>query len=148
MMKIFVFIAFLFILDLYFYLGTSSVINKFFSNEFLYKIFYWIISIIVYSGIIYIALNYNDKTPSVRFNNNIIYTSLFFILFCSKFIGSLPLLIDDILRVFKYIYNFFSPSSNVQDITRLDFLRKSAIVFSGALFSTLLFGMKWGRYNY
>ena len=147
-MKIFVIISFLFFLDLYFYLGTASIVNKFFSNNILYKFFYWIVSIIVYSGIIYIALNYNEKTPSVRFNNNVIYTSFFFILFCSKFIGSLPLLIDDILRVFRYIYNFFVPNSNVQDITRLDFLRKSAIVFSGVLFSTLLFGMKWGRYNF
>ncbi len=147
-MKLLIFIFFLFILDLYFYLGTVSVFNKLYSNGFIYKIFYWIISLSIYLGIIYIAINYTKKTPSIRFNDNVIYSSLFFILFISKFIGSVPLLIDDILRVFRYMFSFFPFSSHNQDLGRLDFLKKLAIFFSAALASTLLLGMKWGRYNF
>ena len=147
-MKLIIFIFILFMLDMYFYLGTASIVNKFFSNSFIYKIVYWAIAILVYFGIIYISINYTKKTPSVHLNNNIIYTSLFFVLFSAKFIGSLPLLIDDVLRLVRYIINLFSNSSHVQDITRLDFLRKTALVISGTLFSTLLIGMKWGRYNF
>ena len=36
----------------------------------------------------------------------------------------------------------------MHNITRLDFLKKSAIIISGVLSSTLLIGMKWGRYNF
>ena len=147
-MKLMIFIFFLFLLDMYFYLGTVSVVNKLLNNQIIYKIFYWLICILAYSGIIYIAITYTKKTPAIRFNNNFIYTSLFFIFFISKFIGSIPLLIDDVGRIFRYIFTFFSSSSSVHDISRLDFLKKSALFVSGTLFSTLLIGMKWGRYNF
>ena len=147
-MKLMVFISFLFLLDIYFYLGTNAVVNKLLNNEIIYKILYWIICILVYSGIIYIALTYNKKTPSIRLNDHVIYTSLFLVLFSSKLIGSMPLLIDDILRVFRYIFSFFRSSVHSHDISRLDFLKKSALIVSGTLFSTLLIGMQWGRYNF
>ena len=105
-------------------------------------------SILVYLGIIYIAITYNNKTPSIRFNDNVIYTSLFFILFSAKLIGAIPLFIDDILRVARYIFTCFNNSSYSYDISRLDFFKKSALLVSGTLLSTLFIGMKWGRYNF
>jgi len=143
-----VFISFLFLLDLYFYLGTASIANRLLNNVFIYKIIYWLLSLLVYLGIIYIVLTYNTKTPSIRFNDNVIYTSFFFILFSSKLIGSIPLLIDDILRIARYLISLFSSSSDTYDLSRLDFLKKSAFFISAALTSTLLIGMKWGRYNF
>tara|TARA_B100001142_G_scaffold311908_1_gene346768 strand:- start:9759 stop:10691 length:933 start_codon:yes stop_codon:yes gene_type:complete len=44
--------------------------------------------------------------------------------------------------------SFLISSSDAHDINRLDFLKKSALIFSGALFSTLIMGMKWGRYHF
>jgi len=147
-MKLLILILFLFTLDLYFYFGTISVFSKIFNYVIIYKIIYWLTCVLVYSGIIYTVLNYHVATPSIRLNNNVIYTSLIFVLFCSKLIGSIPLLIDDILRVFRYGFSFLNNSTYNHDISRLDFLKKSAFIFSGALFSTLLIGMKWGRYNF
>ena len=147
-MKLFFLISFLFLLDLYFYLGTESIVNKLLNNNIIYKIIYWLICVLIYIGIIHIVLTYNQRTPSVRFNDNIIYTSLFFVLFISKFIGSIPLLIDDFVRIFKYIFHLLGSSSHAYDINRLNFLKKSALVVSGALFSSLIVGMKWGRYNF
>ena len=141
-------IGFLFLLDMYFYIGTVSVGNKLRNYKLIFKIIYWLTSILVYAGIIYIVINYNKTTPSVRFNDNVIYSSLFFILFSAKLIGTVPLLIDDILRLFRYIFTFLSTTSRPYDINRLDFLKKSALILSGTLFSTLLIGMKWGRYNF
>jgi hypothetical protein len=133
---------------MYFYLGTVSVVNKLWNYKIIFKIIYWLISILVYTGIIYIVVTYNKTTPSVRFNDSIIYTSLFFILFTTKLIGSIPLIIDDILRVFRYVFAFFNNSQYTHDVSRLDFLKKSALIVSGTLFSTLLIGMQWGRYNF
>lgn len=124
------------------------MINKILNNNNIYKVIYWTVCLLAYLGIIYIVITYNKKTPSIRFNDNILYTSIFFILFISKLIGSIPLLIDDILRLFKYCLSLSSNSSQVQDYNRLDFLKKSAILLSGTLLSTLLIGMKWGRYNF
>ena len=147
-MKLTILITILFLLDIYFYLGTASVINKLFKNELIYKVIYWTISTFIYLGIVYIVITYNKKTPSIRFNDNIVYTSLFFIIFISKLIGCIPLFIDDVLRAFRYCVSFISNSTHVYDIQRLNFLKKSAFIISGALFSSLLFGMTWGRYNF
>ena len=147
-MRILFIILFLLVIDLYFYYGTLSTINKLFSNTTFYKILYWFFSVSVYVLIVYVATsNLSNKTLSIRSSKHIIYTSLFFILFISKLIGSLPLVIDDILRFFKLIVGFFN-NSKIHDVNRLDFLKKSALLFSGILFSTLLIGMKWGRYNF
>lgn len=147
-MKLIIIILFFFLLDLYFYIGTAPLINKILNNNNIYKILYWITCLLAYISIIYIVITYNKKTPSIRLNDNIIYTSIFFVLFISKAIGSIPLLIDDIFKLLKYCLTFFSNSSHVQDYTRLTFLKKSAILLSGTLLSTLLIGMKWGRYNF
>ena len=147
-MKILIIIVFLSIIDFYFYLGTISIIDKLFNNPIFYKILYWFLCIAVYILIIYVVYAYRegDTFKSSSFNN-IVYTSLFFVLLISKLFGSLPLIIDDILRVFRFVGSLFNDTS-VYDIKRLDFLKKSALLFSGALFSTLLIGMKWGRYNF
>ncbi|MAU37662.1 MAG: phosphoesterase [Flavobacteriales bacterium] len=147
-MKLIFLISFLLFIDIYFYLGIVSIINKLVNNKIIFKIIYWLACIIVYTGIIYLVITYNKKTPSLRFNDNIIYTSLFFVFFIAKLIGSIPLLIDDILRIFRYLFSFLISSSHSYEIGRLSFLKKSALIISGTLFSTLLIGIKWGRYNF
>jgi len=147
-MKLLLIILFLFLIDIYFYLGTVSTVNKFLNNDFFYKLLYWLISIVIYIIIVNVSINYSQSTPSVRSSNNIIFTSLIGILFISKLIGSIPLIIDDILRLFKAITSLFNTNYSIHDVKRLDFLKKSALLFSGVLFSTLLIGMKWGRYNF
>jgi len=147
-MKLLVFILVLLLLDLYFYFGIYSVFSKFFKYGIIYKVIYWLISALAYLAIFYIVFTYNEKTPSVRFNDNIIYTSLIFVLFISKFIGSIPLVIDDILRIFRYGFSLFGVLEHSHDISRLNFLKKTAVIFSGTLLSSLLYGMQWGRYNF
>jgi len=147
-MKLLAIILFLLVIDIYFYTGTISTITKFFNNPIIYKLVYWSLSLAVYLVIIYISITYTRTTPSIRLNNNVIFTSLVGVLFISKLIGSIPLIIDDLLRLFKAIIGLFNSNSSIYDVKRLDFLKKSALLFSGVLFSTLLIGMKWGRYNF
>ena len=147
-MKLLLLISFLLLIDIYFYMGIASIANRWLNNGIVFKIMYWLACILVYTGIIYLVVNYNKKTPSIRFNDNIIYTSLFFIFFISKLIGSVPLIIDDFLRLLRYIFSFLNSSSLTHDTSRLDFLKKSALVISGTLFATLLLGIKLGRYNF
>ncbi len=146
-MKIFLFIFFLLIFDIYFYLGTISTIKILFNNSNIYKFLYWLFSITLYTSLIYFVSTYKEGSASGGSNNFIIYTSIFFIFFISKMIGAIPLILDDFLRGAKLIRNLVSESS-IYDVKRLDFLKKSALFVSGALFSSLLIGMKWGRYNF
>ena len=147
-MKFVPFFIFLVLIDLYFYFGTVTSVNKLAGNISFYKIFYWLLSVIIYSAIIYVIVTYEKTANSTGFNNTITYSSFIFIVFIAKFIGLFPLLLDDVIRFFKFIINFFDKSPHNYDSSRSEFLRKSAIVISASIFSTLLFGMIWGRYNF
>ena len=115
-MKLLAIIFFLFVMDIYFYTGTISTITKFFNNPIIYKLVYWFLSIAVYLVIIYISVTYIRTTPSIRLNNNVIFTSLVGVLFISKLIGSIPLIIDDILRLFKVVISLFNINSSIHDV--------------------------------
>ena len=135
-------------IDLYFYFGVISFFEKQPVGQVIFKISYWLLSLIVYVALIYLIL-YSDKTtPSIKFNNNIIYSSLFFIFFSAKLVGCFPLIIDDTLRLFKQIFNLFSSNESKLDVSRLNFLRNTALFASGFIVSSMLLGIKFGRFNF
>ena len=135
-------------IDLYFYFGVISFFEKQPAGQVIFKISYWLLSLIVYVALIYLIL-YSDKTtPSIKFNNNIIYSSLFFIFFSAKLVGCFPLITDDILRLFKQIFNLFSSKESKLDVSRLNFLRNTALFASGFIISSMLLGIKFGRFNF
>ena len=147
-MKLLFLISFIFLIDLYFYFGVISFFEKQPVGQVIFKISYWLLSLIVYVALIYLIL-YSDKTtPSIKFNNNIIYSSLFFIFFSAKLVGCLPLITDDILRLFKQIFNLFSSNESKLDVSRLNFLRNTALFASGFIVSSMLLGIKFGRFNF
>ena len=147
-MKLLFLISFIFFIDLYFYFGVISFFEKQPVGQVIFKIFYWLLSLIVYVALIYLIL-YSDKTtPSIKFNNNIIYSSLFFIFFSAKLVGCVALITDDILRLFKQIFNLFSSNESKLDVSRLNFLRNTALFASGFIVSSMLLGIKFGRFNF
>ena len=145
-MKIAFLILLLFLIDIYFYLGAISSFKNSTSYSIL-SILYWVISLCAYAYILYLIAFTNEPKSISNGINNVFYTSLFFIFLSSKIAGCIPIIVDDILRVFRFLLSFFN-DNNAQDIKRLEFLKKSALLFSGFLFSSLLIGMKWGRYNF
>ena len=148
-MKLFLLFVFLLLIDIYFYCGTISVANKFLGNQYLYKIFYLLISVLFYAGLIYMVLVYNKQTPSAQFDNSIVFSSLFFIVFISKFIGIFPLIIDDFIRLFRYLFSlFFSENYDNNDVGRLNFLKNLSLIFAASLSTSLFYGITFGRYNF
>ena len=143
-MKIFFVVIFFLIIDLYFYFGTESVIKESsFQNT--YKIIYWLLCVLFYIGIIYLV---NKAREGEYVAISTIHSSVFFIFFAAKIIGITPLIIDDIIRFFKIILNTFSFKNEPFDLGRLLFLKKSALIIGGVITTTLLLGIKWGRYNF
>ena len=144
-MKIIFLILLLIAIDVYFYLGTVSSVKSIFRSSF-FELIYWFIAVSSYVYIIYLT-GFVDDPKSLSNGKNIFYQSLFFVFFLSKLTGCFPLIIDDIIRLFRFLSGIVVDSKD-HDIKRLEFLKKSAILVSGTLLASLLIGMKWGRYNF
>ncbi|MBR76936.1 MAG: phosphoesterase [Flavobacteriales bacterium] len=145
-MKILFLLLFLFLIDYYFFLGTISVFSKNTYAHNFYKYFFWILSIFVYFSITYLIFSSRNIEDYNFNNNNIIFSTIFFIFFGAKAIGSFPLILDDIFRFFKITINLFSKSN--LDLSRLVFLKKSALFISATVVSSMLLGIKFGRFNF
>ena len=149
--RMFFFIAFFLLLDFYLFTSISPVFNKgSFSNK-IFNITYWVISAIIYAIIIFVFINFNKRTPSVHFNNEILISSFMFIVFISKFFALIPLVIDDIFRFFRFICQFIISdlkNENIFDIQRLKFLKKTSLFIGSTFFITMLGGILFGRYNF
>ena len=147
----FFFIAFFLLLDFYLFTSISPVFNKgSFSNK-IFNVTYWVISAIIYAIIIFVFINFNKRTPSVHFNNEILISSFMFIVFISKFFALIPLVVDDILRIFRFIGQFIVTDlkrENIFDIDRLKFLKKTSLFIGSTFFITMLGGILFGRYNF
>ena len=149
--RMFFFIAFFLLLDFYLFTSISPVFNKgSFSNK-IFNVTYWVISAIIYAIIIFVFINFNKRTPSVHFNNEILISSFMFIVFISKFFALVPLVVDDILRIFRFIGQFIVTDlkrENIFDIDRLKFLKKTSLFIGSTFFITMLGGILFGRYNF
>ena len=145
-MKIIFLILLLVGIDVYFYLGTASSIKSIFRSS-VFELIYWLIAVSSYVYIIYLTSFVDDPKSLSNGTSNIFYQSLFFVFFLSKLTGCFPLIIDDVIRLFRFLSRIVVDSKD-HDIKRLEFLKKSAILVSGTLLASLLIGMKWGRYNF
>ena len=145
------FILFLFILDLYLFSSISSLFNKSNFHNKVFSFTYWLVAFIIYFIIFYVFINYERRTPSVHFNNDIIISSFIFIILFSKLIALFPIIFDDFLRVFRFVISIFSDKSSGytgSKISRIDFLQKLSVFLGSSLFFTLASGIIFGRYNF
>lgn len=108
--------------------------------------FYWLMSIGVFSHVIYQLIIFNNTKG---LNQNIMLAFGILILFTlPKLIAILVLGSEDIYRVFKSVFNFFSPSTKEFFPNRREFVSKLALSLAAIPFTSVLYGMVKGRYNY
>lgn len=142
---VFTLILFSFILSLDFYIwnafksGISSSIAKW---------IYWAISIFSLLSILYPAINTNMTLyPGFM----VVLAGFVFSIFIAKIVTIFPLLIDDLVRFFKYIVQYFSvneTSFSGEKISRLDFFKRTAMLFGAFTFTILTYGIVVGRFNF
>ena len=145
------FIAFFLVLDFYLFTSISPVFGKGNLSNKIFNVIYWLISLIIYLIIIYVFVNFDRRTPSVHFNNEILVSSFMFIVFISKFFALFPIILDDFLRFLRFIFQFLVSDSDkisLFNISRLEFLKKSSLLIGSTLFITMLGGILFGRYNF
>ena len=139
------------LIDFYFWQAFRVNVGNRGKNYYLIPTIYWAFSVFTIIVTFYGFNNFQQPTMSVFLTS---LRGLVFALFVCKFLGILPLLIDDAIRILKLIYQLFiGLFSNPMEfkgipISRMEFLKRSAIVIAGLMFSTLSYGVLFGRYNF
>ncbi|MDG1516452.1 MAG: metallophosphoesterase [Flavobacteriales bacterium] len=138
--------------DLYFYNGTKSVFNSGkYSNYF--RNGYWSISIAYYCYAIITIITTFSGVEASRFPKMLGQT-LFFLLFLPKVLASSFLILDDLIRLIRWLFQFIYKTSQTESvskgigISRLRFLQVTALGSFGVLLSSLTYGVIKGGYNY
>jgi predicted MPP superfamily phosphohydrolase len=110
---------------------------------------YWGFSILIVGIIILTAFSDWHQWPRMLRTYSF---ALIFILFVSKLIVGFFLLMDDLVRLFRFAGPWLIPkavsSTRARTITRSEFLVKTGMVLAAVPFTSLLWGMLYGAYRY
>jgi len=143
---------FITIIDLYFYRALKSFVKNYtpiLKNTF--KISYWIFTLVTIIFMFVAATYFSDKTLSLPFARTYV-VGVIMIIGLSKLIGTLFILIHDIFQFIIWIINKTPSKSNNYEnkisISRIDFLKKTALIASIIPFSTLMFGVLKSAFDY
>lgn len=151
MLRAFLFIAVLLVIDLYAWQAVWFSIRSF--NPSTAKIIfwsYWLVSCLCFALIL--LANFTDWHLWPKALRTYSF-ALVFILFVSKLIVSVFLLADDVLRLIRYAgiktVQAIQPSGTaVTGISRAEFLVKAGLLAGAIPFFSLIWGMMYGAYQY
>ncbi len=116
------------------------------------RIGFWVISISFYAMAILAMSGYLVHASRTLF---VIITGLFFAMFLAKILMIIPLLMEDIYRIFHKFVSLFQPSIKPEGeetgfslITRKRFISKISAGIGAVTFSGLAYGIVKGAHNY
>jgi hypothetical protein len=137
------------LIDWYFFTGVQTIIKDFPQpRKVTIQTIYWIVSALTILCLIITGVFSPAALPNF-FRGYIV--SIIFILFLSKFIGCIFLLIDDILRLFRWGYQYATTFNHPEQrggISRLKFLTYVSAAFFGTTFISFFYGLVKGAHNY
>jgi predicted MPP superfamily phosphohydrolase len=142
MIRWIVFVAFILFLDFYAYQSLRTVTK----NKIAFAV-YWLLSLSILINFTYKLANFNSahgfpQTLMLAFG-------LLILSIIPKIFALLVLFGEDIFRIFKGTLNYFSkgePKAFLAD--RREFVSKIALALAAIPFSSILYGMARGKYNY
>ena len=127
--------------DIYFYFGMKSRMSK------KLKVIYIAFSLLSFSFIMYGSYSYFSGERSSIFVRTYMWGVVMFI-YISKLLACIWLIIDDLIRLFKWTKAKVKKESTKDGISRKKFLQMSALGTFGVFASTFFYGMLRGGYNY
>jgi len=137
------------LIDWYFFTGMQTLIKDFSpQRKVTIQSVYWVISALTIFCLI-ITLTVSQSSLPNFFRGYIV--SIIFILFLSKFLGCIFLLIDDILRLFRLGYQFATTMNAPEQrtgISRLKFLTYTSAAFFAVPFVSFFYGLVRGAHKY
>ncbi len=143
------FCVFFLFIDFYFWQALKSNFLFNLKSNTLLKAAYWIVSISTIPIMVYSMLNYqNPESPKYL----IIVRAVILSIYLAKFLACIPLFIDDILRIFRWLYAILFPvndiSSGNTSISRLNFLKNLSFIIGSFVFGIMSWGIIYGRFNF
>lgn len=153
--RIFLLLVFLFAIDLYVFQGVKVLIqNRALQTQRLVTYGYWIVTVISL-GIILLGqfLDWQSWPKMMRTYS----FAIIVIIYLSKILVSVFLLVDDIVRLFRWLGGLLGIGMNSKpeagsepslQVSRLDFLVKLGFIVGSIPFFSMLYGMVGGAYDY
>jgi uncharacterized protein len=143
-------ILFFLIIDFYFFQAVKTAVKNLSPDvQKWIKILYWAIPIISLVSIVALFAVFPGYV-SAKVRNLI--TATFFIIYISKLVGIVFLLIGDIVSFFRWVGSKFAKTpeaaTEANGITRSEFLAKSAVAVGGAHLGLMAYGIVSGAYDY
>ena len=144
-------IALVLLIDLYFYQAIALLIANLspFKKVMLRNIYWGFTAYTILLLLIAMAIPFQEWWPFAR-----IYLFAFAaVLIICKLIGSTFILVDDLSRLFRWLFNaVFTPAATnahkVGSATRLKFLNQIAVVFAAIPLSAFIYGMVKSGFDY
>jgi hypothetical protein len=136
------FIGFMLFIDFYAFQSIKTITK----NKFVY-IFYWLISVAVILNVVY-SINAIGESRGLS-QQVMLSFGLLILIYAPKIIALIILFGEDIFRIFKSGLNYFSSSTTSNYFPdRREFVSKLALGLAAIPFSSVLYGMMRGKYNY
>ena len=137
------------LIDWYFFTGVQTIIRDFpQQRKVTIQTAYWIVSGLTIFCLIALGVFSQASLPNF-FRGYVV--SIIFILFLSKFLACVFLLLDDILRLFRWGYQYaatFQHPEQREGISRLKFLSYVSATFFAIPFVSFFYGLVKGAHNY
>ncbi|MCF6347121.1 MAG: metallophosphoesterase [Flavobacteriaceae bacterium] len=145
MLRWLIFITVYLLIDIYVF-QVFKTISK---NKILYSL-YWIISALVFANFLYqLSISFDRSIGLTPKTNQAI--GLFLTLFVPKIVILLFVFGEDIFRTPQALYRLFTEGRSVENNyfpSRRKFISQIALIAAAIPFSSLLYGMYKGKYNY
>jgi hypothetical protein len=142
MVRWIIFVAFILFVDFYAYQSIKTLTKKK-----LIKILYWVVSFGILINVLFKLFIFNDSRGLTQ--PMMLAIGLLILSLIPKIILLIVLFGEDIFRVFKGFFNYFSKADSKEFLAdRRAFVSKVALVLAAIPFSSVIYGMARGKYNY
>ena len=147
------FVSVLFLIDLYVFKGLKVLLNDI-QNTALKKtilVAHWVVFITLTIWFFFVLYNASSNLEFKNYKSTYYLIGITFLFYLPKVLFSLFIFSDDIIILFKNIYNYFLPSdtkSNGENISRLKFIYQLGIGAATIPFIGAAYGMIKGRYDF
>ncbi len=147
----YILILVLLLMDVYVYFALRRSINKSKFSK-VYKYLYFFSVFLAYIGFYFLYTNFTEK-PLVSFFIPNLFIGFFFSFFVFKLFFIVFILFEDILRILELFFatlrNLFSKkANNIIAPGRRKFIRQSGLIVAGIPFTSMIYGVVKGRYDF
>ena len=137
-------------IDIYYYRSLKSSVKRFQPTiRKTIKVSYWAFTLATLFFMLFVASYFNANEVPPKFARVYLF-GIILIILLSKLIACVFLIIHDIIKLVSWINKKSTPTqiSKNNPISRIEFLKKTALIASIIPFSTLMFGVLKSAFDY